>query len=168
MLRWFGEALRVFPFSSSTGGASSLRVYAIEYAEPPLVETYYAGAADADTIVEAAGEFLGADCAYLANGFWDLWQRDGGWKLIPAPALVGCFGPDFQNDFGDHLRVELGLDAHFLPEAQEEANLALIKSNVTSVLRLARELDAVLPVRKRRLWSESGEDFAEQFRSLAG
>ena len=167
MLRGFGKALRCFPFSTAAGGVSSLRIYALEYTEPPLLETYYDGGAEPDAIVRAAAEFQSADCAYLAGGFWDLWQHEDSWKLIPAPALVGCYGPEFQNDLGDHLRFEIGLDSHFLPQADQPDGAGLVKSNIRSVLRLAGELDQALPVLKRSLWTESGEDFAERLRSLS-
>jgi len=167
MLRWFGTALRRFPFSTVSGGISCLRVYAVEYAEPPLVETYYDAGAEADAITSAAAEFRSPDCAYLAGGYWDLWQDEDGWKLIPAPALVGCYGPEFQNELGDHLRFEIGLDSHFLPRPDQPESTAMVKSNIQSVLRLARELDRALPVLRRSLWTESGEDFAERLRSLS-
>ena len=167
MLRWFGTALRRFPFSTTSGGVSSLQIYALEYAEPPLLETYYDTGADADAIVAAAAEFQSPDCAYLAGGYWDLWQHESGWKLVPAPALVGCYGPEFQNDLGDHLRFEIGLDSHFLPQADQPDSAGMVKSNIRSVLRLAGELDQALPVLKRSLWTESGEDLAERLRSLS-
>ena len=167
MLRWFGTAIRRFPFSTSSGGVSSLRIYALEYAEPPLLETYYDTAANADEIVSAAREFQGADCAYLAGGFWDLWQHEDGWQLRPAPALVGCYGPQFENDLGDHLRIEIGLDAHFLPRPDLPSAAAMVRSNIRGVLRLAGELDQALPVLKRSLWTESGDDFAERLRSIS-
>ena len=167
MLRWFGTALRRFPFSTTPGGISSLRIYALEYAEPPLLETYYDAGAEVDAIVNAAAEFQNPDCAYLAGGYWDLWQWENGWKLIPAPALVGCYGPEFQSDLGDHLRLEIGLDSHFLPQEDQPASAGMVKSNIRSVLRLAKELDQTLPVLKRSLWTESGEDFAERLRSLS-
>lgn len=168
MLRWFETTLRRFPFSAASRGVSSLRIYAIEYAEPPLLETYYDAGANADVVRSAAAEFRSPDCAYLAGGYWDLWQQEGKWKLIPAPVVIGCYGPDFQRDLDDHVRLEIGLDSHFLPHAEQPASAAMVKSNIQSVLRLARELDGVLPVLKRSLWTESGEDFAERLRSLAG
>ncbi|MCC7174550.1 MAG: hypothetical protein IT159_05080 [Bryobacterales bacterium] len=165
-LRWFGAALAKFPFSAAAGGITSLRVYALEQAEPPLLETCYSGGG-ADAIVSAAAEFQSPDCAYLAGGCWDLWQQQDGWKLLPAPVSVCCYGPEFENEMGDHLRFELGLDSHFLPPAGEPQGAALVKSNIQSVLRLARELDQSLPVRGRRLWTESGEDFAARLASFS-
>ena len=132
-----------------------------------MFETYYNVGADPDAITSAAAEFRSPDCAYLAGGYWDLWQQQREWELIPAPALVGCYGPDFDNDLGDHLRLELGLDSHFLPRADQPQSAAMVKSNIQSVLRLARELDGALPVQKRTLWTESGEDFSERLRGLS-
>jgi len=82
--------------------------------------------------------------------------------------LLGCYGPEFENDIGDQLRFELGLDSHFLPRPGLPESAPKVKSNIRSVLRLAQELDQALPVLKRRLWTESGEDFAARLRSLAG
>jgi hypothetical protein len=166
MLRWLGVALDRFPFSSVSGGISTFRIYAIEQTEPPLVDTYYDQAADVATVLDSAHEFRAADCAYLAGGFWDLWQMEQDWNLTPSPALISCYGPEFESDLGDHLRIELGLDSHFLPPEEASAGLGPIKSNIQSVLRLARELDQVLPVQKRSLWTESGENFAERLRAI--
>jgi hypothetical protein len=167
MLRALQRALLQFPFSAASPGVTALRIYALRCAEPPLLETFYDRPAPVDTVIQAAEEFRGADCGYLAAGYWDLWQRDGDWRLIPAPVLFGCYGPEFESDLEDQIRIELGLDAHFLPRVDDPASSPKVKSNIRSVLRLAHELDQALPVRKRRLWTESGEDFADRLRSLA-
>jgi len=166
MLHSLERALLLFPFSSVSGGVTTLKIYAIEYAEPPLLETFYDQPPDIDDVIRTAAEFQSGDCAYLAGGYWDLWQHDAGWRLTPAPVLLGCYGPQFQNDLGDQLRIELGLDSHFLPNPGLPQGASMVKSNIRSVLRLARELDQALPVRKRRLWTESGEDFAGRLQSL--
>lgn len=168
MLRALQRALLQFPFSTSSPGVISLRIYALQYAEPPLLEVFYDRPAGIDTVIQAAAEFRGVDCGYLVGGYWDLWQRDDGWRLTPAPVLLGCYGPEFENDMGDQLRIELGLDSHFLPTPGLPESAQKAKSNIRSVLRLAEELDQALPVEKRRLWTESGEDFAARLRSLAG
>ncbi|MFB3777111.1 MAG: hypothetical protein ACE141_05845 [Bryobacteraceae bacterium] len=167
MLRTLERALLLFPFSASSPGVTTLRIYALQYAEPPLLETFYDRPTPPDAAIQAASEFEGPDCCYLAGGYWDLWQRDSGWRLMPAPVTVGCYGPEFENELGDQLRIELGLDSHYLPRPGVPESSAKVKSNIRSILRLAQELDQALPVDKRRLWTESGEDFAERLRSLA-
>jgi hypothetical protein len=166
MLRRLGQALRLFPFSSASGGVTTMRIYAIEYAEPPLLETFYDVPPEIDAVMGAAAEFQSADCAYLAGGYWDLWQHDGGWRLAPAPVLLGCYGPQFDNEVGDQLRIELGLDSHFLPAPGLPESASKAQSNIRSVLRLAHDLDRALPVKKRRLWTESGEDFSARLQLL--
>ena len=166
MLRQLERALLLFPFSAAAGGVTTLRIYAIQYAEPPLLETFYDIPPEIEAVIRAAAEFQAMDCAYLAGGYWDLWQHDGGWRLTPAPVLLGCYGPQFENELGDQLRIELGLDSHFLPRPGLPESGSMVKSNIRSLLRLARELDSALPVRKRRLWTESGEDFAGRLRGL--
>jgi len=166
MLRQLERALLLFPFSAASGGITTLRIYAIEYAEPPLLETFYDLPPEIDAVIRTAAEFQAGDCAYLAGGYWDLWQNNGGWRLTPAPVLLGCYGPQFDNDLGDQLRIELGLDSHYLPNSDLPETASVLKSNIRSVLRLAYDLDQVLPVRKRRLWTESGEDIASRLQSL--
>lgn len=166
MLRQLERALLLFPFSAASRGVTTLRIYAIEYAEPPLLETFYDPPPEIGDVIRTAAEFQGVDCAYLAGGYWDLWQHDGGWRLTPAPVILGSYGPQFENEVGDQLRIELGLDSHFLPKSGQPGSASMAESNIRSVLRLAHDLDQALPVRKRRLWTESGEDFAARLRSL--
>jgi hypothetical protein len=42
MLRKFERLLRTFPFSTASTAATTLRIYAMEYAEPPLLEVSFA------------------------------------------------------------------------------------------------------------------------------
>ncbi len=164
MLAAFGKMLGKFPFSSSQPGASTLRIHAIEYAEPVLLETCFEPPLRVEKLIQAAAEFGSPDCAYLVSGYWDLWQNHDGWRLIPAPVVLACYGPSFQNELGDHLRVEVGLDTHFLPETNQPASAGNVRSNIRGLLRLIHELGEALPVERRNLWTESGENFAERLR----
>ena len=38
----------------------------------------------------------------------------------------------------------------------------MVQSNIKSLLKLVHDGDDGLPVEKRRLWTESGEDFSEK------
>ena len=165
MLEHFEVLLRTFPFSPLSPGISALKVYAIELIEPPLVEHYFAEPAQAGAAIEMARAFQNSDCLYQINGGWDLWQFEAGWKLAPSPVSLLCFGPLFQNEVGDHLRVELGVDWHFLPQPGIRRSATMIQSNIRGLLRLVHECDVSLAVEKRMLWSESGENFADRLQA---
>lgn len=160
MLRRFGKLLETFPFSKLRPGLASLSVYALEFVEPPLLVQTYTEATDVETVLQTAAEFRNADCAYLVEGWWELWQFDGEWHLHPARASFACHGPEFASDLGDHLRIGLGPDAWFLPQPGIPASGITIQSNMKSLLRLIQDLSDALPVASRRLWLESGDDFS--------
>jgi len=160
MLRHFGQMLRRFPFSRLRPGIDALRVYALEDSEPPALEHLFAGLPDPEAVLGLARGSEHADCAYLVEGWWELWRREGDWKLKPARVTLCCFGPAFDNPLGDHLRVELASDADFLPRRELPGSLRAVRSNLQGLLRLARELGAALPLERRHLWTESGEDLA--------
>lgn len=166
MMRHFETLLSLFPFSLSATGLSSLRVHALDYAEPPLAEIAINGPPDAVAVVKAASEFLSPDCAYLVYGYWDLWQREREWQLRPSPVVLACFGPGFEEEGNDHLRIELGPDTLFEPPLGDAAGKQKIHSNLQSIVRLSRDLDSALPVESRRLWTESGANFADRLRFL--
>ena len=165
MLRHFDRLLRKFPFSTISPAGPLLRIYAIEFAEPPLIEQRLDWNCDADAVIRVAGEFQNDDCVYQLDAYWDLWKFSGKWTLAACPATLSCFGPSFQNDLGDHLRIECGIDSDFLPDPEAPEGAGKIESNIKGLLRLAHELDSSLPVKTRRLWSESGENFAEKFQA---
>ncbi len=61
-----------------------------------------------------------------------------------------------------NLRIEFGIDTHFLPQRDLPDNFYMTQSNITSLLKLVHDLDDGLSVDKRLLWTESGENFAEK------
>jgi hypothetical protein len=115
-------------------------------------------------------------------------QPSSDWKLAPARVALCCFGPGFNqspsadpvaleaprtpviafpnsNDdaaLGCALEIEFGIDANFLPQPDLPDSPRMIESNIKSLLKLVHDLDDALPVETRRLWSESGENFAEK------
>ena len=135
-------------------------MYAIEHVEPPLLERAFPLDAKPAQIIEAAREFGHADCAVEIDTFWDLWSFDGEWKLAPTPVTLLCLGPDFEGT-GDHLRIEFGVDSRFLPVKGVEGSLRMGQSNLRSLLRLVSLVERALPLENRKLWSESGVNFAE-------
>jgi hypothetical protein len=161
MLRRFEELLHLFPFSRLKPGVSSVRVYALEFQEPPLFEEAFTAETGPDVAVELAREFHNPDCAYLVDGWWELWRFvDSAWQLTPARVTLLCLGPQFDNEEGDHLRIDFGSDADFLPQPEAPESPRRVQSNLRGMVRLLHEIEASLPVARRSLWSESGENFA--------
>jgi hypothetical protein len=167
MLDHFEKLLERFPYSRLRPGLV-LRVYALEFAEPPALEQRFEGQPDVRQVTAAAREFLHADCAYQVETHWDLWQHDREWKLAPSPVILQCFGSEFPADDGEHLLLDLGPDSLFLPESEAPASFRAVQSNIRSVLHLATDIEEALPVERRRLWSESGENLAEQLAEVLG
>ena len=151
-----------FPFSMLAARGPSVRIQAIERAEPPLIERDLPVSGDCaetiDEILVAAREFMQQDCMCEVDAAWDLWQFTGEWKLSPAAVTLACSGPDFENEIGDHLRIELGLDSHFLPDPEIQGSLRMGQSNLKSLLHLVHQLEGALDLERRLLWSESGEN----------
>jgi hypothetical protein len=163
MLRHYEKILSLFPFSRLARSASVLRIHAVEYAEPVLAEQAFDSPPEVDLILRSAKQFRHADCAYHLETWWDLWTLDeGDWKLAPAPASIVCFAPDFERDGDEQIRIDCGIDAQFLPDREAPEGLRMSESNIKSLLKLAHDLDNALTSSRRRLWTETGENFAER------
>jgi hypothetical protein len=169
MLRHFGRMLSLFPFSKLAKRGPLIRVQALEHSEPLLFEREFTPGADPKDILESAREFMQDDCACEVDAAWDLWDHNGTeWKLAPVSVTLVCFGPHFDNELGDQLRIEFGLDARFLPQPGVEGALRIGQSNIRSLLHLVEEIDRVMKPERRSLWSESGANFADVLRQLLG
>jgi hypothetical protein len=169
MLRHFGRMLSLFPFSKLSKRGPLIRVLALEHSEPLLFEREFTPGADPKDILESAREFMQDDCACEIDAAWDLWEHNGDeWKLAPISVTLICFGPNFDNELGDQLRIEFGLDARFLPTPGVEGALRIGQSNIRSLLHLVEEIDRVMKPERRTLWSESGANFADVLRQLLG
>jgi len=162
MPHFFEQVLQTFPFSRLNRVPSLLRVYAVEYAEPALYEQMFPPIPDPAAVVAAARPYLNPDCCLELESAWDLWQRAEDWALAPARVLVHCRGPEFASDAGEHIWIFCGIDSLFLPDPNLPGSAHFAESNVRSLLKLSHDLDAALPVEKRLLWTESGENFAER------
>ena len=160
MLRHFHKLLSAFPFSHLSPRAPLLRIYAIECIEPPILERSFDWTTTVDTVIESAAEFRHPDCCYFVEAYWDLWRFHADWTLTPSGVTLACFGPLSRSDLGDHLRIEFGRDSDFLPQPEIPNSASKVQSNIRGLLRLAHELDEVLPADRRQLWSETEEDFA--------
>jgi hypothetical protein len=167
-LKQFEKLLRMFPFSQREQGQSAVSILAVSTAEPPLLERAMNGPVDVAEILPVFSEYAGDDVAYQVDSWWDLWSFDGDWELAPAPVLLSCFMADFDNgteaetDQQEDLRIDFGVDSRFLPALELPAGGRMIESNIRSLLRLVHEIESVLPVSRRLLETESGENFAER------
>ena len=101
-------------------------------------------------------------------------------KPIEAPAEMGAgcparfadcadhiaFGPEFPSDLGEHLQIDFGPEYLYLPgdvsAGAAKPNWTALRSNLRSVLRLVADCEETLPISKRTLWSDSGEDLADR------
>lgn len=156
MLGHFEKTLEVFPCSKLAARGPVLRIYALEHLEPPQLEREFLPGADPKQIVESAAELAHEDCAFEVDAAWDLWQYDPEWRLAPAAVTLACFGPEFENDSGDNLRIDFGNDARFLPNPHIEGGPRMAQSNLKSLVHLVHEVERVLTLDRRQLWSESG------------
>ncbi len=167
MLRHFESALRVFPISRLRPRVH-LEVGAVDPAEPPLLEREFAGEIDVGKIIEACRWFRNRDCVFSVGLDWDLWQWEQEWRLGPTIVNVACYAPLFPSEYGEQLRFEFGLEAQFLPQPQHEGSLTPVRHNIRSLLHLVSDLDGELHFDQRKLWSESGGNFAERLQAALG
>jgi hypothetical protein len=166
LLRHFGKMLEVFPFSKLSKTGPVVRVYAISYAEPPVFERVFDPGTPVGDLIASARDFVQPDCCAEIEAAWDLWQHHDDWKLWPSVVTLSCYGSGFEYEAldlntSDHLRIDFGLDSKFLPSEDIEGSLRIQQSNLRSLLYLVSEIDKVLPVERRLLWSESGANFAQ-------
>lgn len=169
VLHQFQKMVERFPISKLARRGPVLRVYAIRRAEPPLLEREFPPDTEIGAIVDAAREFMQPDSACEIDTYWDLWVYESNdWKLGPAPATLICYGPEFEHDEDDHLRIEFGPDARFLPMPGVEGGLRMGQFNLKSLLYLVGDLERGLDLEKRRVWSESGANFADVLRQAVG
>ena len=179
MLDHFRVLLEAFPYSAERPGIQSIRVYPFDWSEHPVLEEDFFEGATAPHVIELASEFLHGDYAYESTAYWDLWlfQKNGGpasWKRAPCRASLICHGPEFDEAAQHgHLEVDFGLDTPFRADQKvpdEVARNAVrdyrqrLQDNMRKLLEFAKVAESRLPVVKRLLWSETGENFAELVR----
>ncbi len=171
-LRHFRTLLRLFPFSQREQPQTTVSIQAVSSTEPPLLERAINGPIDVEDVETTFVDYNGEDIAYEVESWWDLWQFDGDWKLAPAAVTISCFGPAFDNGTEretqeqEDLRIDFGVDSHYLPMPDIAGSPRMVESNVKSLLRLVHEIENALPVSKRLLETESGENFADRLQSL--
>ena len=162
MLRHYEKLLRIFPYSKLAKNPTTLKIIAVSFEEPALLETAFTPPVDLDAVLAAAKEFAHVDCCYRLETFWDLWQHVDDWELAPARVTLCCFGPEFEHEDHGNLCIEFGIDTHFLPRPELPQSLRMVQSNIQSLLKLVHDLDDALPVEIRKLWTESGDNFSER------
>lgn len=163
MLQHFSAVLSGFPFSAFAPGIESLTIRAICDAEPEVLDEAFEEPLPLETVIQQATEFLHDDSAYELAAYWDLWQKiDDEWLLRPQQVRLSCFGPTYDNDVGDHIRLALGWDEQFLPDPDDPRSLTPVSSNLRSISRLAESLGKASGVDRRVLWTPSDEGFLER------
>lgn len=172
-LRHFEKLLRLFPFSQREQPQTTVSIHALSETEPPLLESPMNGPVEVSDVLDTLKEYTGDDIAYSVESWWDLWQYENNdWKLAPARVELCCFGPEFDNgtdrlaDEQEDLRIDFGVDSHYLPRPDLLGSGRMTESNIKSMLRLVHELDSTLPVAKRVLETESGENFADRLQQV--
>ena len=149
-----------------------ISVQAVSATEPPLLERLVNGPVNPEEVIAVFKDYTANDIAYQLESWWDLWQFDGDWKLEPARVVISCFGPEFDNGTSNALedqeefRIDFGVDTYFLPQPELTGSVRMTESNIKGLLRLVHELESSLPVERRRLETESGENFADRLQSM--
>ena len=164
--RALDKVLRAFPFSKLATGASTLSLLAVNSSEPPVGEYALEPIPDVDEVLRLAREFKEPDSAVQLDAYWDLWGiLDGDWKLLPAPLSIIAYGPEFDREEGEDLRIEFGTETRFLPLDGGEG-LLMVQANIKSLLRLVHEIDDLLPIERRLLSTESAPNFAARLQDV--
>jgi len=159
------KLLSLFPYSRLSQRHTTVRVLAVDYREPIQFEQAYPVPVSAAQLLPAFQDFQGADTAWVVETAWDLMtleEDSEDWHLGPVPVTLWGFGPEFEDETGDHLRVEFGSEEWFLPRAENAASIRPAQANLLSLTRLVQELSKGLPLDRKHLWSESGVNFAEK------
>ncbi len=171
-LKHFRSLLRLFPFSQREQPQTTVSIQAIDTTEPTLLERAVNGPLDIEDVESTFVDYSGEDLAYEVESWWDLWQFDGDWALRPARVTLSCFNSEFDNGTEresseqEDLRIDFGVDSHYLPMPQVQGSARMVESNVKSLLRLVHQIESTLPVSNRLLETESGENFADRLQQL--
>lgn len=171
-LKHFRSLLRLFPFSQREQPQTTISIQAVDATEPTLLERAVNGPVDIEDVESTFVDYSGDDLAYEVESWWDLWQFEGDWALRPARVTLSCFNAEFDNGTEresfdqEDLRIDFGIDSHYLPMPEVPGSARMVESNVKSLLRLVHQIESTLPVANRRLETESGENFADRLQQL--
>lgn len=161
------KLLKLYPYSRLTVRPVYLRALAIDTTEPPLFEKAWEPPFDPQEAIELSREFQHEDGAWQLDCEWDLMEGGNNWQLAPVPVSLWCFGPRFENELQDHLRIDLGLEQRFLPKPGDESSARAAQANLRSLTHLVQDIEKHLPIERRHIWSESGENFAVRLQRIA-
>jgi hypothetical protein len=164
-VRHYEKLIHIFPWSKLSTGVTNVRVHAVSAQEPPLYETSFDDPLDKDRLLGVVREFACGDCGIYTDGWWDLWRYENQWQVRPTRVTLAVFAPAFESGSEEHMRIDFGIDEIFLPQPDLPDPLFMSRSNVRSLLHLVHELDRNFSVQDRRLWTESGENFAERLQA---
>jgi hypothetical protein len=173
--RYFEKILSIFPFSQREQPQSTLTIQAVSVTEPPLLQRPINGPVDLAEVMEATRDYQSDDVAYCLDTWWDLWLYNGEeWEIKPSRVTLCAFGPEFDNVASlsiseqEDLRIDFGVDTAFLPDPTLAGSTRLIHSNIKSLLHLVHQVEEALPLERRKLETESGENFAEKLTQTLG
>lgn len=164
MARIFERVLRAFPHSVLSQSAITLRIQPLTFGEPPVFERDYQAPYDLEAVMSDIREYWAMDSVLTLETGWDIWKLDADWHLSPNRVVIVAVGPEFEEEQEEQVRVELGSDDWFLARKGDPAAYKPIEQNVQSLLKLDQDLTQALQPDKRKLWSESGDNFAEKLR----
>jgi hypothetical protein len=158
------KILRTFPFSRLSP-EGTFRIQAVSFTEPPVREEVLEDVAGAAAdLIEESRQVLQPDSALQIECWWDLWRREEDWGLRPSPVDIHVYGPEFEREQGEQVRIDAGPETLYVPDASKGESLRPAGSNVRSLVRLAGDLESALFVERRVLVSESGVNLAERIR----
>jgi hypothetical protein len=173
--RYFEKVLSIFPFSQREQPQSTLTIQGVSVTEPPLLEKPINGPVHLADVMDTTRDYQGDDVAYRLETWWDLWQYNGvEWEIAPTRVTLSAFGPEFDNGGSlalseqEDMRIDFGVDTAFLPDPDLAGSTRLIHSNIKSLLHLVHQIEEALPLERRLLETESGENFAEKLTQTLG
>lgn len=160
--------------------------YPIRWNESPVYQRLYvvdpraeqSDASLAPNAVAEATEQLHDDMAYEFEMRWPLWSAelvavDQGaaldlvWKQQPATVRFIGYGPEFDDagfEQNGHIRLDFGIDSHFLLEdvALDPVATRRVQQNIEMLLAFTLSVEKHCGISSRLLWTESGEPLAQK------
>lgn len=164
--RRFGVLLNAFPFSRlDPRGTATVR--AISDSEPLADEVELEDVGRRDEAMERFSVAHAADTALEVEAHWDLMQFDGeDWKLQPSRVTLTAYSEGYERERGDHLRISFGRETPFVPQPESPVGFRAAETNVKSLLKLVNDLESALPIDRKLLWTDSGDNFAARIAAL--
>ena len=169
LTRYFEKVLSLFPFSQREQPQSTLTVQAVSVIEPPLLEKPFNGPVELAQVSEVLKEYQGGDVGYRFETWWDLWQFSGeDWEIKPTRIALMAFGGEFDGGGSsstahqEDLRIDFGVDTKFILDPSLAGSAKFTESNIKSLLHFVHQVEEVLPLERRVLETESGENFADK------